>query len=406
MTALSYKPFAIYFISNSLSLLGLWMQKVSIGWLAWHLTESTFWTSFVALSLMAPAGFLGPFFGVWAEKWDMRKASIILKFLMFCVSIIIFYLQFLELHSILSLAILTIVYGVLSAIYHPVRLVFVSVVVKKKYLGSAIGLNSASFNASRVLGPALAGFLMLYFDLNLTFLTSALFYLPIIFILFFIPLLKRDIQSFKKGSFKKDFFQGLLYSFKNKIIKNNLCIVFINALFIRGVLEIQPTIAGDILSGSSTSLSLITASAGVGALLASIFLGSSKYFQNNLAEMFFPMIIFGFISSFLIGIFAQLEIIILLFLFLGFSTTLIGIGTQTLIQLEVTDQFRARVLTWWSTISFGSLSIGGIVIGFFGELIPLEIVLISASIGGFLLYIYFVRRSYGFFSFSSKNVNS
>ena len=90
MTALSYKPFAIYFVSNSLSLLGLWMQKVSIGWLAWNLTESTFWTSLVALSLMAPAGILGPFFGVWAEKWDMRKATIILKFLMFFISIVIF----------------------------------------------------------------------------------------------------------------------------------------------------------------------------------------------------------------------------------------------------------------------------------------------------------------------------
>ena len=88
MTALSYKPFAIYFVSNSLSLLGLWMQKVSIGWLAWNLTESTFWTSFVALSLMAPAGILGPFFGVWAEKWDMRKATIILKFSMFFISIL------------------------------------------------------------------------------------------------------------------------------------------------------------------------------------------------------------------------------------------------------------------------------------------------------------------------------
>ena len=109
MTALSYKPFAIYFVSNSLSLLGLWMQKVSIGWLAWNLTESTFWTSFVALSLMAPAGILGPFFGVWAEKWDMRKATIILKFSMFFISIVIFYLQFIQAHSIFSLAVLTLI---------------------------------------------------------------------------------------------------------------------------------------------------------------------------------------------------------------------------------------------------------------------------------------------------------
>ena len=96
----------------------------------------------------------------------------------------------------------------------------------------------------------------------------------------------------------------------------------------------------------------------------------------------------------------------LLFLFLGFSTTLIGIGTQTLIQLEVSEQFRARVLTWWSTISFGSLSIGGILIGLFGEIIPLELVLIITPIVGCLSYIYFFRRFNGSFSFSSKNVNA
>ena len=107
-----------------------------------------------------------------------------------------------------------------------------------------------------------------------------------------------------------------------------------------------------------------------------------------------------------IGIFNDIEIIILLFLFLGFSTTLIGIGTQTLIQLEVSEQFRARVLTWWSTISFGSLSIGGILIGLFGEIIPLELVLIITPIVGYLSYIYFLRRFNGSFSLSSKNVNA
>ena len=171
-------------------------------------------------------------------------------------------------------------------------------------------------------------------------------------------------------------------------------------------MEIQPTIAGEILSGSSTSLSLITASAGIGALLASIFLGSSKYLQNNLSKIFLPMIIVGFLSSLFIGIFNDIEIIILLFLFIGFSTTLIGIGTQTLIQLEVSEQFRARVLTWWSTISFGSLSIGGILIGLFGEIIPLELVLIITPIVGYLSYIYFLRRFNGSFSLSSKNVNA
>ena len=185
MLAFSYKPFLLYFTTNSLSLLGLWMQKVGVGWLTWQITESTFWTSFVTLALMVPAGILGPFFAVWAENWNMRHASIILKFAMFLISIFIYILQVFELHTVLSLAFLSVVYGVLSALYHPVRLVFVSVLIKKSLLSSAIGLSAASFNGSRVLGPAIAGFLIYYYDLGTAFLISALFYLPVILILFF-----------------------------------------------------------------------------------------------------------------------------------------------------------------------------------------------------------------------------
>ena len=93
MSALSNKPFKLYFLSNTIALLGLWIQKIGVGWLTWEITESTFWTSFVTLALMAPAGIIGPVFAVFAENWNMRKASIILKILMFLVRGIIWFLQ-------------------------------------------------------------------------------------------------------------------------------------------------------------------------------------------------------------------------------------------------------------------------------------------------------------------------
>ena len=66
MNAFSSRPFSFYFMSNTLALLGIWIQKIGVGWLTWEMTESTFWTSFVTLALMAPAGIIGPFFAVLA----------------------------------------------------------------------------------------------------------------------------------------------------------------------------------------------------------------------------------------------------------------------------------------------------------------------------------------------------
>tara|TARA_B100001741_G_scaffold144260_1_gene119029 strand:- start:7693 stop:8871 length:1179 start_codon:yes stop_codon:yes gene_type:complete len=392
MTALSYRPFLLYFITNSISLLGLWIQKIGVGWLTWQLTESTFWTSFVTLALMAPAGILGPFFAVWAENWDMRRASIFLKLSMLLLATTVWYLQLLNLHTVYSLAILSIFHGVLSAMYHPVRLVFVSVIVEKKFFGSAISLNSASFNASRVIGPSLAGFFIFFFNLEVTFFVSAISYLPLLPILCLIPLRLRTIENNKNEKFLKNLIDGLQVALKTKIIINSLIIVFVNAFFVRGILEIQPTIAGEVLLGSSTSLSVITATAGVGALLSSLWMSFTKFNQNNLFGVLFPMLLIGFISSLLIGLTQNLILISSFFLIMGFSTTMIGISSQTIIQLKVNDKYRARVLTWWSTISFGSLTLGGIILGISGEFFPIRFGIISMPILGFITYKYFFRN--------------
>ncbi len=392
MTALSYRPFLLYFITNSISLLGLWIQKIGVGWLTWQLTESTFWTSFVTLALMAPAGILGPFFAVWAENWDMRRASIFLKLSMLLLATTVWYLQLLNLHTVYSLAILSIFHGILSAMYHPVRLVFVSVIVEKKFFGSAISLNSASFNASRVIGPSLAGFFIFFFNLEVTFFVSAISYLPLLPILCLIPLRLRTIENNKNEKFLKNLIDGLQVALKTKIIINSLIIVFVNAFFVRGILEIQPTIAGEVLLGSSTSLSIITATAGVGALLSSLWMSFTKFNQNNLFGVLSPMLLIGFISSLLIGLTQNLILISSFFLIMGFSTTMIGISSQTIIQLKVNDKYRARVLTWWSTISFGSLTLGGIILGISGEFFPIRFGIISMPILGFITYKYFFRN--------------
>jgi len=386
MNALSNKAFLLYFISNTFVLLGLWIQKIGVGWLTWEITGSTFWTSFVTLALMAPAGIIGPLFAVYAENWNMRTASIILKILMLLVGAIIWFLQFLDLHTLFSLAFLSIVQGLLSACYHPVRLVFVSVVVPRNLISSAVGLNSASFNGSRVIGPAFAGVSIALFSLESTFLIAVLAYIPLIPVLMYMPLRKREKSSDNNDKFLKRFIEGGKVALNTPIIVKGLFIVFISAFFVRGMLEIQPTIAGEILNQGSLGLSLITATAGLGALSASIWIGLRKNNNIKMETKLVLMLILGLIMSSIIGCISDMYLMALAFIIVGFSTTVVGIGTQTIIQMEVEDLYRARVLTWWSSISFGSLTVGGILLGFVGEYIPLNIGMIIMPILGFIIF--------------------
>ena len=386
MNALSNKAFLLYFISNTFALLGLWIQKIGVSWLTWEITGSTFWTSFVTLALMAPAGIIGPLFAVYAENWNMRTASIILKILMLLVGAIIWFLQFLDLHTLFSLAFLSIVQGLLSACYHPVRLVFVSVVVPRNLISSAVGLNSASFNGSRVIGPAFAGVSIALFSLESTFLIAVLAYIPLIPVLMYMPLRKREKSSDNNDKFFKRFIEGGKVALNTPIIVKGLFIVFISAFFVRGMLEIQPTIAGEILNQGSLGLSLITATAGLGALSASIWIGLRKNNNIKMETKLVLMLILGLIMSSIIGCISDMYLMALAFIIVGFSTTVVGIGTQTIIQMEVEDLYRARVLTWWSSISFGSLTVGGILLGFAGEYIPLNIGMIIMPILGFIIF--------------------
>jgi len=386
MNALSNIAFLLYFISNTFALLGLWIQKIGVGWLTWEITGSTFWTSFVTLALMAPAGIIGPLFAVYAENWNMRTASIILKILMLLVGAIIWFLQFLDLHTLFSLAFLSIVQGLLSACYHPVRLVFVSVVVPRNLISSAVGLNSASFNGSRVIGPAFAGVSIALFSLESTFLIAVLAYIPLIPVLMYMPLRKREKSSDNNDKFLKRFIEGGKVALNTPIIVKGLFIVFISAFFVRGMLEIQPTIAGEILNQGSLGLSLITATAGLGALSASIWIGLRKNNNIKMETKLVLMLILGLIMSSIIGCISDMYLMALAFIIVGFSTTVVGIGTQTIIQMEVEDLYRARVLTWWSSISFGSLTVGGILLGFAGEYIPLNIGMIIMPILGFIIF--------------------
>ena len=385
MNALSNKSFSLYFYSNTISLFGLWIQKIGVGWLTWEITESTFWTSFVTLALMAPAGVLGPFFAVFAENWNMRVASIILKILMFLIGILIWFLQYLDQHTLLTLASLSVLQGLLSACYHPVRLVFVSIIVPKNLLSSAVGLNSASFNGSRVVGPAFAGGLIAFFNLEATFLVAALTYVPLIPVLIYMPLRKRIKEKGSQGNFFYRFLEGGKFAIRTPIILKGLFIVFISAFFVRGMLEIQPTIAGEILKKGSFGLSLITTTAGIGALLASIWIG----FRNNKSKIetkLVSMLMLGLVISCIIGLISEVYTMAVFFTIVGFTTTAVGIGTQTIIQLEVEEVYRARVLTWWSSISFGSLTVGGIILGFVGEYIPLSNALLVMPIVGYLIF--------------------
>lgn len=385
MNAFTLRPFVIYFLTNTLSLLGTWIQKVGLGWLTWQITESTFWTSFVSIALMAPVGIIGPFIAVYAESWDMRRAFLITKILMMLISFVIFALQYFDMHNLHSLIATSLALGLLSAVHHPIRLVFISIVVPRPYLASAIGLNSVSWNMSRVVGPGLSGFAIVLLGLAATFGIAVILYAPLIVALALLPLESRAKAKPNADRFFQKMRDGGRVALQTPLIFTALCMVALNSFLVRGVLEIQPAIIGQILGGESQALATATAAAGVGALLASGWIGLGKLSSDFIQRCLWPMLAIGIIGTACLNLTSTIIPMSLIFVLTGFTATVAGIGAQTLIQLKVEEDYRARVMTWWSSVSFGSLTLGGILIGFLGDLTPIEDAILMVMLPGFLL---------------------
>ncbi|MGC6453113.1 MAG: MFS transporter [Candidatus Puniceispirillaceae bacterium] len=372
MNALTHPGFISYFLTNTLSLLGIWILKVGMGWLAWQITQSTFWTSVVSLLLMAPVGFLGPFIAVFVERWDARRAMLATKILMVVITTAIFVIQILGQHNLWTLVGSSTALGLLSAFQHPVRLVFISLVVPRPYLASAVGLNSVSWNLSRILGPGHAGRTIHFIGLSPPFLVAAAFNVPLIACLYFLALQPRSADSKENSGFMKRMIDGGTVVLRTPLIFSTLILVSLNSFFVRGILEIQPAIVGQIMGGKSYDLAIVTAAAGLGSLLASGWIGLGKLEKWQIQKSLWPMLVTGIVTSALLHLFVGLTPVSVIFIVTGFTATIVGIGAQTLIQLEVQESYRARVMTWWSTISFGSLFLGGTMAGFLGDIVGMN----------------------------------
>jgi len=100
------------------------------------------------------------------------------------------------------------------------------------------------------------------------------------------------------------------------------------------------------------------------------------------------MLAIGIIGTACLNLTSTIIPMSLIFVLTGFTATVAGIGAQTLIQLTVEEDYRARVMTWWSSVSFGSLTVGGILIGFFGDLMPIGDGILMVMIPGGLFAIF------------------
>ena len=208
--------FGLYSVGSAISLIGMWMQRIAIGWLTWQLTGSGFWLGVVSFADFFPVVVVGPIAGAAADRWDRLKAVQVSQALSLLQASVLFWLTATGRITIELLVALTAFQGVVVAFNQPARLVLVPSLVPHADLATAVAINSVVFNLARFIGPACAGPLIVWTGVSGAFAANALSYLPFLAVLARIRIKASEEIPPKRSNMISELKEGSLHSLPSR----------------------------------------------------------------------------------------------------------------------------------------------------------------------------------------------
>jgi MFS family permease len=384
-SSLKIKSFRIYWFGLFISLIGTWIQAVAQSWLVFQLTNSAFLLGVVGFLSSIPVFLLSLFGGVMADR--MNKWNILIT-TQICFMLLAFFLGILTQTKLITpyqIMLITLLNGIVMAFDAPSRQAVVVELVGKENLFNAIALNSVAFNSSRIIGPALAGVLVATIGMSGCFYINAVSFLALILALFSIKTNHNHIK--KRNSYLlKDLKEGINFVKERSLILLLFAMVGIVSLFGISYVILMPIFATDVLKVGMKGMGLLMSSAGIGALIAALILARLGDFSHKgrlliLSSLLFSasLVLFSLSKKYL------LSLIALIFIG-GSSVTAISL-INTLLQINVPDEFRGRVMSVFMLIFFGIMPFGNLISGSLSHIAGVSF---TVMISGIICTIFFL----------------
>ncbi len=375
-SAIRNRNFLTYLIGNTISLHGLWIYRVALGWYVWQISGSEFWVGMVAFSQFAPAVVFGPLFGVLADRFDRRAASLLINSMSVMNMLLLGLLAALGVVDIHVLTLLAFMQGTLDGAHMPVRMTIVPNLVEKYQLQSAIAITSISFNLSRFVGPAIAGLIIAIYGVATAFIVNGASYLALIAVMLIVRLNPAAESAGKERHVWREMGEGINYIISNPAIRALLVIIAVASVFGRGALEMMPAFADAVFERGSAGLAALTAAIGAGSMISGLAMSRGVAWLN-IRIIRVAVIIAGLLIASL-GLVEQFWMAITVVVWLGIILSLCGVGSQILIQTLIDDSVRGRVSSFWGMIAFGGTALGSLLVGATANIWGLqEVVIVS-----------------------------
>jgi len=361
-SSLHSRNYRLYFTGQGISLIGTWMQNVAMSWLVYRLTGSVFLLGLVGFTNQIPAFILTPFTGVLTDRHNRHRIMLMTQVFYLLQALTIALLVLFNLIEVWHIIALSIVHGIISAFDAPARQsLVVDLIEKPEDLGNAIALNSAIFNAARLVGPAIAGVTIALVGEGICFLLNAVSYFSII-----TALLKIRIPSRQKApqakKFRHSFSEGLRYTFTFLPIRTLILLLAVLSLFGMQFIVLLPAYASEILHGSSDTLGFLMSAMGAGALVGALTMAARRSVLG-LGKILAVNTCLQGISVILLAVLTKMHLSMLI-LFIGGLCMILSLASiNTMLQTITDEDKRGRVMSFYAMALMGTTPIGNLLTG-------------------------------------------
>ena len=392
--AFKSRNYRLFFIGQSVSLLGTWMQKTAVSWIVYTLTHSKFMLGVTLFATMFPS-FLFPFLGgVASDRYSRYKLLLLTQVASMVQALLLTILVFFKHYTVWEILALSVVLGIINAFDVPARQSLVYEMVPLKDLPNALALNSSMANLSRLIGPGIAGIVIEKFGNDVCFGLNSLSFLAVIISLLLMKL-PRFISRPQTKNVLGQVKDGLVYIRRSPEIAFVLGMLALMSIFVLPFSTLIPVYAKDIFHGTASTFGVIDSIIGLGAFSGAIFLASLKPGISLRTVLAVNTFVFG-IGLLLFSHAGSYPLALVFAAIAAFGMMSQFTVSNTLIQTTVDPTMRGRVFSIYAMVIFGLQPLGGLLIGFVSQHIGVKnTVLIEGLIAILIgcLHIRFLKRN-------------
>jgi MFS family permease len=359
--AFKHRNYQLYFGGQLVSVIGTWMQIIAQSWMVYQLSHSELMLGIVGFASAIPVLFISPWGGVVVDSVPKRRLLVATQVGAMLLAFTMAALSFSGLLQVWQIIVLAVLLGVVNAFDAPGRQAFVVEMVGREDLPNAIALNSMMFNGARVIGPAMGGLLLAAVGPSWCFFLNGLSFLAVIASLLAMQV-PDFVQKVNNAKPLERFKEGLRYAGAHRDIIGLLVLAAIFAVFGSSYSTLLPAFIDQQLHTGPAGYGIVNAAIGSGAVLGALAI--ARYGGSGRRGPW--LVIALLIYPFILALFAYnwiYDVALLLGFCLGVGFMIIFTIINSLIQLNVVDEMRGRVLSLYTLTFFGIAPFGSLIAG-------------------------------------------